>query len=793
MATDDKPTISTNIPKARILVVDDNPGTATTLARAIARLSPNLDVISATDGKMALEQVKGESVDLVITDMMMPEMNGLELIESLRKHPGGSPTYSILITAYDVPGLKESARRLKVNEILIKPIHPERICQIVSKALEDAQPTQFARQPQETRQKFRILVADDNPSNVTLLARYLQQEEYSLITASNGAETLEKTRAEMPDLLLLDINMPEKDGFQVLQEIRSDPATEHIPVIILTAARLDPVDMQFALNLGADDYVTKPFDRRELLARIHTKLRVKEAEDAIRRRNRELSLLPEIGKDLSARLDIDELADILLHRTVETLGALVGHILILNSPTPFHKKYHLSSISSPGFDAQLPQLDTLFDQMRTTRQGLIIDDTNESSRWQVTPDDPTRSVIFVPLLGRLDLIGVIVLTHEKAGYFNLEHQLLLQAIASQAAIAVENAQLYAGIAQEQQRVAAVLQSVADAILMFDVNGCLSLLNPAGEKLFTDYDAKLGVPLARGCGYDALIRLLDEARASGKSQVGEIVWPDQRVFAAQFTSIGEGGCVVLLHDVSHFKALERIKDEFISTATHDLKNPITIILGFSEIISKAGPLNETQLGFANHIHAAAEHMHELVQNLLSLAKIDMNLELKKAVVDLSTLVTNTMEEFRVQAEAKDQKIRIENATEQPRTQGDSLQLQQVLRNLVGNAIKYTPAGGSINLVVDAKNDEAVISVKDTGYGIPADDLPFIFDRFYRVRNDDVKDIEGNGLGLAIVKSIIERHGGQISVESKPGKGSCFTFSLPLIQDEPLAMSNSKIVF
>jgi len=777
--TIDDITISTNLPSARILVVDDNPGTAMTLARAIARLSPNLDVISATDGKMALEKVKGESVDLVITDMMMPEMNGLELIENLRKHPGGSPSYFILITAYDVPGLKESARRLKVNETLIKPVHPERICQIVCKALEELQPSQPHKQTQETRQRFRILVADDNPSNVTLLARYLEQEDYSLITASNGVETLKKARAEMPDLLLLDVNMPEKDGFQVLQEIRSDPATEHIPVIILTAARLDPADMQFALNLGADDYVTKPFDRRELLARIRTKLRVKEAEDALRRQNKELSLLPEIGKDLSARLDLDELTEVVLHRTVETLGAMLGYMLILNSAAPIHKEYRIPTAPA---EVQLPSLTNLLVQIKETRQGLIINNTNADLRWEALPGDPTRSVILVPLLGRLELIGVLVLTHEKEGYFNLEHQLLLQAIASQAAIALENVQLYAGMAHEQQRMAAVLQSAADAVLMFDENRCLSLLNPAGEKLFTDYAAKLGLPLPHGCGYDAFIEFLEEACSSGQFQVGEITWPDTRIFSAQATPLGAGGCVVLLHDVSHFKALERAKDEFISTASHDLKNPITTIIGFSELLAKAGPLNEMQTGFIKHINSAAEHMRQLVQDLLALARLDMNVELKKEMLDLQALVSDIVEEFQLQAGAKKQFIQFVEATNHSKVQGDRLQLQQALRNLVGNAIKYTPEDGSIQIVIETSDDNVIIHVKDTGYGIPPDDLPFIFDRFYRVHNDDVKDIEGNGLGLAIVKSIVEQHGGQISVESKPGKGSCFTFSLPLVQQE-----------
>ena len=145
--------------------------------------------------------------------------------------------------------------------------------------------------------------------------------------------------------------MPNKDGFEVLEEIRSDPAVQHIPVIILTAARLDPSDIQSGLNLGADDYVTKPFDRRELMARIRTKLRVKEAEEAMRLRNRELNLLPEIGKDLSARLDIDELSTVLLKHTVETLGAFLGYLVILNDKGPYQKTYQLADTSCDRGDA----------------------------------------------------------------------------------------------------------------------------------------------------------------------------------------------------------------------------------------------------------------------------------------------------------------------------------------------------------------------------------------------------------------------------------------------------------
>jgi CheY-like chemotaxis protein len=228
----------------RILIVDDHPNTAATFARAISQFGPGIDVISSDSGEKALEQVRDKSVDMLITDMVMPGMNGLELIERMQSHPGGRPSYTVLITAYDVPGVKESARRLKVNEFVIKPVKPERICQIVANALKDMGRAQVSQINTNTKAPPRILIADDLQDNVTLLARFLQNEGYVCISASNGLETLEKVHTELPDMLLLDVNMPGKDGFEVLQEIRADPAVEHLPVIILTAARIDSVDLQ---------------------------------------------------------------------------------------------------------------------------------------------------------------------------------------------------------------------------------------------------------------------------------------------------------------------------------------------------------------------------------------------------------------------------------------------------------------------------------------------------------------------------------------------------------------------
>ena len=767
------------LPSVKILVVDDHPNTATTLARALLQLGPRVEISSATSGLQALEFVNKGAIDILITDMIMPEMTGLELIEQLQNHPAGRPTFSFLVTAYEVPGLKISARRLKVKEVIIKPVHPERMCQIISKAIEEMDHAMPAETGIPQGKPFTILIADDQPDNLILLSRYLEREGYSYIEAKDGLETLEKVRNYLPDLVLLDINMPYKDGFIVLEEIRSDPATEHIPVIILTAARLDSTEIQTGLNMGADDYVTKPFDRRELMARIHTKLRVKQAEDVLRLRNRELNLLPEIGKELSARLDMEELATILLKRTGETLGAMFGHVVIFNANGRYQQTYHFDQPTDPSeVVSQFTFSESLLETANDTRQGFIIKNTQNDPRW-TSNKSQARSAMVIPMFGRSHLLGLLLLANEQADYFKLEHLLLLQVICSQASIAIENAQLYETMAHEQQRLAAVLQSAGDAILMFDRENRLSLSNPAGEKLFTDYEMKIGQKLARGLGYDSLLDLLTDGLRSNDSFSGEIDWPDQRVFSAKMTPVQEGGCVVVLHDVTHFKHLEKVKNEFIATASHDLRNPITSIKGFSDLIKKAGPLNEIQEDFTERIRRAAENMGELVENMLDLAKFDLGMEPRHDSVDLSRLLLTIADEFQPQARAKAQRLSLEKTAEDAQVQGDELQLLQALRNLVSNSIKYTPSEGSITLSLMQRDGKAFIQIRDTGYGIPASDLSFIFNRFYRVRDNGHDDIEGNGLGLAIVKSIIEQHGGNLYVESDLGKGSCFSISLPAL--------------
>jgi signal transduction histidine kinase/DNA-binding response OmpR family regulator/putative methionine-R-sulfoxide reductase with GAF domain len=932
-----------NSQPARVLIVDDHPNTAEMLARVIRKLETPVEVLTASSGEDALQQLGDGVADIVITDFMMPGMSGLELIEKLQE--GRKPAHTILMTAYDTPGLSITVRRLDIQDYLVKPVDPERIRDIVANALKEIMPYRMAASAIQRQRPFKILIADDYPDNVRLLSVRLRNEGYEYITAMDGDEALAQMRSEQPDLALLDVNMPRKDGFLVLKEMRSDPSIAHIPAIMITAARIGVKDVQEGLSLGADDYVTKPVDWRELAARIRSKLRVKQAEDAMRSRAQELGVLPEISQDIGERLDIEALTKTVLTRTVGALEATNGHLVIFHPDgTVSHQMHEMFDFSPWSWGEVQQQLTAggIVSEVVSARQGVVIDNTEQSSIWLRIPNDKAQSAIAVPLLGRRDVLGVLTLTHIQTKHFHPDNLNILQAIASQAAIAIENAQLYAierkrvnelvalnqltrelsqftrsaelyeklpeivrqrlgypavalwqrqgeelilrslagkdqapresllllgpqqalttrqpvqlsgaiderqsnrdenssppvqsvvavpifqgaeiigvisihskrasafqesdrvvletlamqvetgserirlfeSVEQEKKRMDAVLNAAADAILMVDNDGNLQLVNLAGERLFTDVQTRVGNPLPEGWGYGRLIELIEKSSEMGDPLESEVDWPDKRTFSAVTTPIEAGGMVVVLHDVTHFKDLERVKNEFIATASHDLKNPIHAVLGYSDLLEKAGPLNDMQRDFVERLKRASSQMYELVLNLLELARADLDTTLNTQPYDLQDLLSSVTHEFQTQANAKEHELTFDPPENRPQVKVDLSRIRQVLQNLVGNAIKYTPDQGEIKVYSEKENGMIWVRVQDNGLGIPEDDLPHIFDKFYRVDADDRADIQGNGLGLAIVKAIVEQHGGEIKVESTFGEGSCFSFSLPLAPD------------
>ena len=203
-----------------------------------------------------------------------------------------------------------------------------------------------------------------------------------------------------------------------------------------------------------------------------------------------------------------------------------------------------------------------------------------------------------------------------------------------------------------------------------------------------------------------------------------------------------------------------------------------LLGYNDLLIKAGPLNEMQADFSGRIRSAALQMRDLVLNLLEVSRLESGMAMKLEMVNIHALLAEMANELDDQARSKGHSIVQHYCDAQPVVMGDRTLLQQMVQNLLGNAIKYTPQNGLITLSTQLEGRHVVVKFQDTGFGIPAEDLPFIFNKFFRSRTEETRDIEGTGLGLAIVKSIVEDHQGNITVESHPGMGTTFTVTLPL---------------
>ncbi|MCL4878472.1 MAG: tetratricopeptide repeat-containing sensor histidine kinase [Anaerolineae bacterium] len=236
------------------------------------------------------------------------------------------------------------------------------------------------------------------------------------------------------------------------------------------------------------------------------------------------------------------------------------------------------------------------------------------------------------------------------------------------------------------------------------------------------------------------------------------------------------------DRRYFEELNRLKDEFIHTASHDLKNPLAVI--FNSVFLLERYLNTSETRIVNHLNKirdSAERIRSLIADILELAKLETGRALNLSTVDVPHYLNTIIEAFTPIAASKALALKLDMGPMDRFHQFDPGLIQRALENLLSNAIKYTAEGGLITLRVRQNESELVITVEDTGLGIPSEALPRLFNRFYRVQRKEHLAIEGTGLGLAIVKAIIEQHGGSVAVKSKLGKGTTFTLKIPTAQE------------
>lgn len=339
------------------------------------------------------------------------------------------------------------------------------------------------------------------------------------------------------------------------------------------------------------------------------------------------------------------------------------------------------------------------------------------------------------------------------------------------------------------RLEAIFNNIHDSVMILNQKNVISFVNPAMCRTF-GINAKeaVGKPVLDVIQHPDLLTLITTADTNDPYQNHEVSFPDGRVGNAQLVAIHEVGYALTMQDITDLKEIDRIRREFVSTVSHDLRSPLTSVIGYSELIARAGPLNDQQRDFVRRIRDSIQHITALINDLLDIGSIEAGIDTKRELVQLESLLRYTLDMLHNQIKAKQIKIKTDIASALPPLRAHPIRLRQVLDNVVGNAIKYSNDGDEINISIHSEADQIILEVTDQGPGIPPADQPHIFDKFYRATNIG-PDVKGSGLGLAIVKNIVENHQGRIWVESTMGKGSSFFIVLPVVS-EPITIPKKK---
>ena len=346
------------------------------------------------------------------------------------------------------------------------------------------------------------------------------------------------------------------------------------------------------------------------------------------------------------------------------------------------------------------------------------------------------------------------------------------------------------IADEKSKIKTIIYSMADGVLVTDQEGHVVLHNPAAVKMLRMRTLPaFGKPLREcfdsGC-LDDLVRKIIQVSKEGSSAVSQEVAMGEMALMAHMATVRseEGevlGVVTVLRDISMLKAIERMKSDFVAMVSHELRAPLTSVEQQLSVVLAGiiGEVNERQKEMLGRAKERTHALLTLINDLLDLSKIEAGFVVQqKEPTQITELLEKVIELLGHEAEKKNISLQLSCSEELPQVMADRGNMEEVFINLVSNGIKYTSEGGSVSLYARIEGSHLCVEVVDTGIGISAEDLPRIFDKFYRVKNTQTRKIMGTGLGLPIVKGIVEAHLGSIDVQSQPGIGSKFRVYLPL---------------
>ncbi len=553
--------------------------------------------------------------------------------------------------------------------------------------------------------------------------------------------------------------------------------------------------------------------------------RVVERTAALEHEQRNTETLLRILTEVSASLDLDRALSRTLGLLNEAIGAEQGTIMLLNledNMLHYRAGYGYVSDSTEQISMRLSSNlklkigEGLAGWVVKHRQSVLVEDLYKDSRWVVSQGSQQhRSAVVAPLVVGEDVIGAIMVFHRKVSYFTDDTLEMVQAIGSQVAISINNAQLYELIRDQAERLGsmlrsqqveasrqtAILEAVADGVLVTDPANKITFINVSVERILGLRAAQLvDRPLGNFAG------LFGKSTQTWIQTVHE--WSDnpeeQRPGETFAEQIGlENGKVVLVHlapviwqneflgtvsifrDITHEVEVDRLKSEFVATVSHELRTPMTSIRGYVDILlmGAAGALSEQQTHFLDIVKGNTERLNILVNDLLDISRIEAGrVMLSLQAVDMHEVADEIVADVvrRSQEENKPMDVKVKVEKNLPRVLADPERVRQIMGNLVGNAYNYTPADGNITVQLHRVDGTVQIDVMDTGIGVSPDSQDQVFERFFRGEDPMVLATPGTGLGLSIVKQLVEMHHGKIWMQSKgtPGEGSTFSFTLPV---------------
>ena len=570
------------------------------------------------------------------------------------------------------------------------------------------------------------------------------------------------------------------------------------------------------------------------------------------KRARRLEGLNEVGHLLASTLDLNRLLDLTVQKAVDLLEAEAGSLLLVDEESG--DLVFQVAVGVPDLTGtRLPAGAGIAGQVVRENRPVRVDDVRQDEHWYPGVDRRshfvTRSLLCAPLTARGTVIGVLEVLNRRDGRpFDDEDERLLTAFAAQAAVAIQNARLFAMTDQalaarveelsmmqridrelnatldyeQTMRAAlewAIQRTGADAGLIAvlaeeDGRQGLQLLVHHGypEEVLGPYRKTLW-PLDRGIvgrvARTGRPELVSDVRndpdyvAAAEGMVAQItvpIWREERIIGVIVLESARPGqfdqealdfvvrladhAAIAMENARLFAAVEaanQAKTEFISFVSHELKQPMTAIKGYTDLLVKglAGDLTDMQRSFLEVIRSNVDRMDTMVQELLDMSRIEAGrLRLEIGQVALREAIEEAVRAIRQEIEARRQTLEVEIAEPLPPVRADRNRVVQILTNLLSNAYKYTPEEGHIRVTVQPDGGVVICSVSDTGIGIAPEEQERLFTKFFRSQHPMVRSVPGTGLGLVITKSLVELQGGQIWVESEPGKGSTFTFTLPV---------------